>query len=154
MPSGQPSLILTHHASAINYAITAQFAGNRRVPLSGRVVFMLYLRKSQGFYFISAPSSPSFFTLTRCVRSPASPPFSHSLPLTLLSSSWQLFPHISCHFLSLCLPSDMFSLSLCWVLAVSCFQGFCVWNPNKVKHRSFQTKQLYTEVPLKLRAAS
>lgn len=106
MPSGQPSLILTHHASAINYAITAQFAGNRRVPLSEHVVFMLYLRKSQGFYFRSAPSHYSFFlffTLTRCVRSPTSPPFSHSPPPPRLSSAWQLFPHVACH-LFLCLP--------------------------------------------------
>lgn len=112
MPSGQPSFILTHHASAINYAITAQFAGNRRVPLSKRVVFMLYLRKSQGFYFRAALSHHSFFssfTLTTCVRSPASPPSSHSLPPPLLSSSWQLLPHIACHFF-LCFPLGMPSL--------------------------------------------
>lgn len=126
MPSGQPSLILTHHASAINYAITAQFAGNRQVPLSERVVFMLYLRKSQGFYFRSAPSPHSlfsFFTLTRCVRSPVSPPF-----FSLSSSSTPLLPlaAVPSHRLpSLTLPPSRYvftrsllspcNLFTCWV---------------------------------------
>lgn len=33
MPSGQPSLIRTHHASAINYAIMAGCASNRQISL-------------------------------------------------------------------------------------------------------------------------
>lgn len=66
MPPGQPSLILTHHASAIKYAITAPFARNRqsKSPLSERVVFMLYLRRNHGFtsdFSVSLLSLSSFF---------------------------------------------------------------------------------------------
>lgn len=114
MPSGQPSFILTHHASAINYAITAQFAGNRRVPLSKRVVFMLYLKRSQGFYFRAALSHHSFFFFFFYFNHMCqAPSFSPCLPPPLLSSPWQLFAHIACH-LFLCLPLGM--LSLCSLL--------------------------------------
>lgn len=100
MPSGQPSLILTHHASAINYAITAWFAGSRHVPLSERVVFMLHLRQSQALLLppfhlkqmcqVPASLHPQLLSSTSPPRqlfapSPASPSASlvqrlHSLP--------------------------------------------------------------------------
>lgn len=117
MPSGQPSLILTHHASAINYAITAQFAGNRLVPLSERVVFMLYLRKSQGFYFRSALSF-FYFYLNQMCQVP-----SFSSILSRSSSSTPLLPLAAVH--SHCLPPSRFvftrsllssrNLCACWV---------------------------------------
>lgn len=58
----------------------------------GPVVFMLYLRKSEVLLWISLPLLPVFSsTLTRCVRSPASAPFSQFVLL-----SWQLLRHIAC----------------------------------------------------------
>lgn len=92
-----------------------------------------------------------FFILTTCVRSPASPPFSRSLTPTLLSSPWQLFPHIACH-LFLCLPLGTSSLTLCWVLAIfTCwvFVGKFILNWSVQ-----QTLQLYTDIPPKLHGPS
>lgn len=75
MPSGQPSFILTHHALAINYAITARFGRNRQVPLSKYAAFMLYLRKSQGFHLGAALHHHSFcssFYLNHMCQVPSS----------------------------------------------------------------------------------
>lgn len=76
----------------------------------GPVVFMLYLRKSEVLLWISLPLLPVFSSsLTRCVRSPASAPFSQSVLL-----SRQLLRHIVCHRL-FCIFSAMSSLALDWV---------------------------------------
>lgn len=129
---------------------------NRRVPLSKRVVFMLYLRKSQGFYFRSAPSLPPsflllFFYLNQMCQVP-----SFSSILSLSSSSTPFLPSaaVPSHRLpSLSLPPSRYvftrSLAQLSSLAALFFVG-----KNHHKVELMQTISLYSDIPPKLQAAA
>lgn len=101
----------------------------------GPVVFMLYLRKSEVLLWISLPLLPVFSsTLTRCVRSPASSPFSQSVLL-----SRQLLRHIVCHRYSA-------SLVLCLHLLLTEFSTLSpfIGSTTGQKQYYYYTKSLYS----------
>lgn len=91
MPSGQPSFILTHHASHINYAITARVCWQQAGPSQQTCGLHALFKQESGVFTLEllSPITPFFFFyLNHMCQVPLPPPLH---PLAAVPSHWLPF---------------------------------------------------------------